>query len=77
MRYRRHLEGTIALPTTIEDHSSGVSIYGSELRRISPVELLCIDDDEFSPIETLTPTVITFICRTADEKIPSARHIMF
>lgn len=39
MRYQWHLEGHIALLKIIEDHTYDVSIYGSEIRRISASEL--------------------------------------
>lgn len=59
----------IALPATIEDHTSDVSIYGSVIRRPSAVELLCVGSDEIPPIATSDLTVITFICCTYDNEI--------
>lgn len=77
MHYRYHLPETIALQTTIEDHTSGVSIYCPEIRQLPSVELLCIANDNVPSILTLNPTAIAFICGTKDDEIRLVCEMMF
>lgn len=76
MQTRYSLRRTIFLHTTIEYHTSDVSVYGFAIIRRLPVELLYVADYEASPFLVLNLTVITFVCRTDDDEVLGFRQTM-
>lgn len=75
--FNYRLEGTIVMFTTIENHTSDISIYGSMTCQLRAVDLLYVNDYEILLIAASDLTVIIFMSHTDNVEFLRARQVMF